>query len=245
MSLKSLSSIDVLNNKVKNRERQIDHLTRQLTGQQTLLDKKEQENEHEKKKFDSKLAVEMDKRNRLHELKHAKLQDKIRVKDEKLRLLSNIIQSDELPKRLRRSQSLDDLSEANNSKEQRPVIESVQITPATTEMATTRNDLYFTPRVGREADTDGDVAKKLFRGNIIPTCSGGAQVVFDDVECLKQKSPVPSPNRKRPSAGGNGASSNMNTALAALSTINSINTIELASRCNVGIEGHIVKRTKI
>lgn len=143
------SSIDVLNNKVKNRERQIDDLTRQLRGQQTLLDKKEQEKEHQKKKFDSKLAVEMDKRNRLHELKHAKLQDKIRVKDEKLRLLSNIIQSDELPKRLRRSQSLDNLSEANNSKEQRPAIESVQITPATTEMATTRNDLYFTPRVGR------------------------------------------------------------------------------------------------
>uniref|UniRef100_A0A1B0B7Y8 Kinesin-like protein n=1 Tax=Glossina palpalis gambiensis TaxID=67801 RepID=A0A1B0B7Y8_9MUSC len=305
------SSIDVLNNKVKNRERQIDDLTRQLRGQQTLLDRKEQEKEHQKKKFDSKLAVEMDKRNRLHELKHAKLQDKIRVKDEKLRLLSNIIQSDELPKRLRRSQSLDNLSDASNSKEQRPAIESIQITPARTEIATPRNELYFTPRVGRgmaaankrhrrsrstgekwiehrapnpvplgtvlqpylknrksvtkltdmkdltgqrankyllvsqEADTDGDVETKLFKGNIIPTCGGGAQVVFDDVECLKQKSPVPSPNRKRPSAGGNGASSNMNTALAALSTINTIDTVELASRCNVGIEGHIVKRTKI
>lgn len=99
--------------------------------------------------------------------------------------------------------------------------------------------------VSQDADTDGDVETKLFKGNIIPTCGGGAQVVFDDVECLKQKSPVPSPNRKRPS-NGNGVLSNIGTTVSAMSALTSINSVnDVASRCNVGIEGHTVKRTKV
>lgn len=97
--------------------------------------------------------------------------------------------------------------------------------------------------VSQDADTDGDVETKLFKGNIIPTCGGGAQVVFDDVECLKQKSPVPSPNRKRSSNNANGMGGTIVSALSAINSINSAN--ELASRCNVGIEGHTVKRTKV
>lgn len=100
--------------------------------------------------------------------------------------------------------------------------------------------------VSQDADTDGDVETKLFKGDIIPTCGGGAQVIFDDVECLKQKSPVPSPNRKRPSNGGNGILSNMGTAASALSAIASVNSVpDVSSRCNVGIEGHSVKRSKV
>lgn len=53
--------------------------------------------------------------------------------------------------------------------------------------------------VSQVADTDGELETNIYKGNIIPTCGGGAQVVFDDVECLKQKSPVTSPYRKRPS----------------------------------------------
>lgn len=101
--------------------------------------------------------------------------------------------------------------------------------------------------VSQDADTDGDVETKLFKGNIIPTCGGGAQVVFDDVECLKQKSPVPSPNRKRPINGtSNCILSNIGTTASAISAINSMNTAtDVVSRCNVGIEGHTVKRTKV
>ncbi|XP_011296256.1 kinesin-like protein KIF23 [Musca domestica] len=308
------SSIDVLNNKLGNRERQIDDLTRKLRDQQNLLNKKEQEKEHQKKKFDSKLAVEVDRRDRLHELKHAKLQNKIRVKDEKLKLLSNIITSDDLAlAKLPRSRSIDNLTEDKDSQQaaqQQGVSGSIRTGTAT---ATPRTDVYSAARVPRgmaaanrrhrrsrsagekwiehraqnpvplgtvlqpylknrksitkltdmkdltghnankymlvsqEADTDGDVETKLFKGNIVPTCGGGAQVIFDDVECLKQKSPVPSPNRKRPINTDNGGIlSNIGTTVSALSALTSLNSAnDVASRCNVGIEGHTVKRTKV
>lgn len=89
--------------------------------------------------------------------------------------------------------------------------------------------------VSQEADTDGDVETKLYKGNVIPTCGGGAQVVFNDVECLKQKSPVHSPTRKRPSNG--------TLSVAVPSTITSAQ--DVASRCNLGIEGHSSKKSKI
>uniref|UniRef100_A0A1I8Q1N0 Kinesin-like protein n=1 Tax=Stomoxys calcitrans TaxID=35570 RepID=A0A1I8Q1N0_STOCA len=286
------SSIDVLNHKLSNRERQIDDLTRKLRDHQNIITKKELEKENQKKKFDSKLAVEVDRRDRLHELKHAKLQNKIRAKDEKLKLLSNIITSDELAlAKLPRSRSIDNLSE-DKEQQQAATAGSIRTVTAT---ATPRTDVYSgAPRVPRgmaaanrrhrrsrsagekwiehraqnpvplgtvlqpylknrksvtkltdmkdltghnankyilvsqDADTDGDVETKLFKGNIIPTCGGGAQVIFDDVECLKQTSPVPSPNL---------------SGLSAITSINSAN--EIASRCNVGIEGHTVKRTKV
>lgn len=43
--------------------------------------------------------------------------------------------------------------------------------------------------VAQEHDTDGELETKLFKGDIIPTSGGGAQVVFNDMECLKQLSP--------------------------------------------------------
>lgn len=77
--------------------------------------------------------------------------------------------------------------------------------------------------VSQAADTDGEVETRLYKGNVIPTCSGGAQVVFNDVECLKQTSPVASPHRKRASHDEN---------LAMSPTRN-----ELSERCSVGIQG--------
>ncbi|XP_075160839.1 kinesin family member pavarotti [Haematobia irritans] len=305
------SSIDSLNHKLSNRERQIDDLTRKLRDHQNLITKKEQEKENQKKKFDSKLAVEVDRRDRMHEMKHAKLQNKIRVKDEKLKLLSNIISSDDMAlSKLPRSRSIENISEDKDCMHQ-PTPGSVRTVTAS---ATPRTEVYSAVSrvhrgmaaanrrhrrsrsagekwiehraqnpvplgtvlqpylknrksvtkltdmkdltghnankyilVSQDADTDGDVETKLFKGNIIPTCGGGAQVVFDDVECLKQKSPVPSPNRKRPiNADNAGILSNIGTTVSALSAINSINSAnEIASRCNVGIEGHTVKRTKV
>lgn len=49
------------------------------------------------------------------------------------------------------------------------------------------------------ADTDGDLETRLYKGNVIPSSAGGTQVVFDEMEILKQKSPVVSPTRKRSS----------------------------------------------
>lgn len=135
------SSIDVLNNKVANRERQIDDLTRRLRDHQNLITKKEQEKENQKKKFDSKLAVEVDRRDRLHEMKHAKLQNKIRVKDEKLKLLSNIITADDIAiAKLPRSRSIDNISEEKELQHQ-PVVAPGSVRTATA-TGTPRTDIY-------------------------------------------------------------------------------------------------------
>ncbi|KAL7732009.1 hypothetical protein ACLKA6_015773 [Drosophila palustris] len=298
------SSIDVLNNTVSKRERQIQELTHKLNEQEQLLSQKEQQNEKQKKKFNSKLAVESDKNKREFDMKlreqRAKMQERMRIKDEKLRLVSNILQSEDVPS-LPRSQSSEDML---NEKDRGGFTARTESSvPPTTR--TERTDIYCTPRhglaaannrhrrsrsagdkwlehraanpvplgtimqpylknrksvtkltdmkeltghgttkyclVSQEADTDGDVETKLYKGNVIPTCGGGAQVVFDDVECLRQKSPVHSPTRKRPS--------NSNLSASAfggpLPSTGLTSVQDVASRCNLGIEGHSNKKSKM
>lgn len=47
--------------------------------------------------------------------------------------------------------------------------------------------------LAQEPDIDGEVETKLYKGDIVPTCGGGAQVIFNDVEKLKQESPTSGP----------------------------------------------------
>lgn len=47
--------------------------------------------------------------------------------------------------------------------------------------------------VAQEQDTDGELETKVYKGDIVPTCGGGAQVIFNDVERLRQESPTASP----------------------------------------------------
>lgn len=86
--------------------------------------------------------------------------------------------------------------------------------------------------ISQQADTDGELETRLFKGDIIPTMSGGAQIVLNDVECLKQASPVTSPNRKR-------TSTDLNANLSPLSKP------EVAARCSIGIEGHYNKKPRV
>lgn len=44
--------------------------------------------------------------------------------------------------------------------------------------------------ISQEQDTDGELETKLYKGDVVPTCGGGAQVIFNDVELLKQFSPT-------------------------------------------------------
>ncbi|XP_043280255.1 kinesin-like protein KIF23 isoform X2 [Venturia canescens] len=55
--------------------------------------------------------------------------------------------------------------------------------------------------VAQEHDTDGELETKLYKGDIVPTSGGGAQVVFNDVECLKQMSPTARRKRSGANAG--------------------------------------------
>ncbi|VVC96494.1 kinesin-like protein KIF23 [Leptidea sinapis] len=44
--------------------------------------------------------------------------------------------------------------------------------------------------LSQQQDTDGEVETMAYKGDIVPTCGGGAQVIFKDVELLKQFSPT-------------------------------------------------------
>ncbi|KAL2733466.1 kinesin-like protein KIF23 isoform X1 [Vespula maculifrons] len=44
--------------------------------------------------------------------------------------------------------------------------------------------------ISQNQDEEGELETKLYKGDILPTCGGGAQVVFNDMEYLKQLSPV-------------------------------------------------------
>uniref|UniRef100_A0A1B6D3A1 Kinesin-like protein n=2 Tax=Clastoptera arizonana TaxID=38151 RepID=A0A1B6D3A1_9HEMI len=46
-------------------------------------------------------------------------------------------------------------------------------------------------------DSEGDLETNIIKGDVVPTNCGGAQVIFNDMEILKQKSPGSSPTRKR------------------------------------------------
>jgi len=48
-------------------------------------------------------------------------------------------------------------------------------------------------------DTDGEVETKVYQGDVIPTTTGGKQVVFDNVDVLRQESPTASPRKTRSS----------------------------------------------
>lgn len=47
-------------------------------------------------------------------------------------------------------------------------------------------------------DSDGDIETRLYKGDVIPTSGGGAQVMFNDIEVLRQVSPTNSSPSKRP-----------------------------------------------
>lgn len=49
--------------------------------------------------------------------------------------------------------------------------------------------------IAQEAATDGEMETKLYKADIVPTCGGGAQVIFNDVERLRQESPTGSPRK--------------------------------------------------
>lgn len=87
----------------------------------------------------------------------------------------------------------------------------------------------------QEQNVQGDVETQLYKGDVIPSVGGGAQVVFNDVETLKQLSPTSSRLRKRSSScQGPGEDDDLDTVEA---------------RCSVSIEGHplpsVIKRTRV
>lgn len=92
--------------------------------------------------------------------------------------------------------------------------------------------------ITQEADTDGELETKLYKGDVIPTISGGAQVVFDDVECLKQMNPNDTPPRKRKSTNADDYRTPGKKPSGG-----PLESVE--SRCSVGIQGHSTKKQRV
>ncbi|XP_069699062.1 kinesin-like protein KIF23 isoform X2 [Periplaneta americana] len=54
----------------------------------------------------------------------------------------------------------------------------------------------------QEQDSSGELETRLYKADVVPTSGGGAQVIFNDVETLKQQSPTATPVRKRTASVG-------------------------------------------
>jgi kinesin family member 23 len=84
--------------------------------------------------------------------------------------------------------------------------------------------------ITQEPDTEGELETKLYKGDVIPTTSGGAQVIFDGVEMLKELSPT---SRKR------SADEDHQPNPQPLASIEMVQ-----SRCSIGIEGGRKKKSR-
>lgn len=94
------ASLDTLNRKLRDREEYIGQIEHNLGEKQYQLIKKDQEKEKQRRKFNSKIAEETDKKNREIESKlteqKRKMQDHIRSQEEKLRLVTDIVNGGDL-----------------------------------------------------------------------------------------------------------------------------------------------------
>ncbi|XP_055628782.1 kinesin-like protein KIF23 [Toxorhynchites rutilus septentrionalis] len=249
------SSIDDLNRRNRTLEERVRDLQTQLNQKTQQLNQKEMEKERQRKKYNSKIAVESEKMSRELELKlqqqKNKLQEEMRDKDERLRLVSEIIKGETPVKKVARSNSVDELATPVSSQTSAPPANGVLYTPRAARGIAVANPRhrrsrstgerwlehrapnpvplgtifqpYYVSRksvtklndardvtnakaskyclISQDADTDGDVETKIFKGDVVPTSGGGAQVIFNDVEFLKQHSPTKSPiSKKRPSS---------------------------------------------
>ncbi|XP_077483535.1 kinesin family member pavarotti isoform X1 [Amblyomma americanum] len=85
----------------------------------------------------------------------------------------------------------------------------------------------------QELDSGGDVEEQLFKGDVIPSATGGAHVVFNDVEAVKHLSPTS--NRLRKRSSGRAMPDDGDDFVSA--------------RCSVSVEGHsqppVIKRSRV
>ncbi|GIY46116.1 kinesin-like protein KIF23 [Caerostris extrusa] len=83
----------------------------------------------------------------------------------------------------------------------------------------TSNDVSKYVLQHQEQDSQGEVETQLYKGDVIPSAGGGAQVVFNDVEKLRQASPPTTYNLRKRSG-------------------DSVPLREVEDRCTVSVECH-------
>ncbi|XP_018405122.1 PREDICTED: kinesin-like protein KIF23 [Cyphomyrmex costatus] len=233
---KSETQIDVLLCKLNSANERIQILEQELKDRDLALNQRLIDKQRVKQRYNTKIQVETDKLNKEFEMRlrqqREHLQNQVKKKDDKLRLVQQIIvdendinptiaskkhqvselttrvvspdrdtrvaRKDRIPisnPRYRRSQSADRWID---HRPQTLVPVGTVLQPmmqrrrSVTQLTSPKEITDGASRyclVAQEHDTDGELETKLYKGDILPTSGGGAQVVFNDMECLKQSSP--------------------------------------------------------
>ncbi|XP_034950215.1 kinesin-like protein KIF23 [Chelonus insularis] len=240
---KTETQINSLLRKLNNANETIKNLQQELRDRDLVLNQRLIDKQKVKQKYNYKMQAETDKMHRELETKlkqqQQKLHDQMKEKDNKLKLMKQILDDEGNVISIKESQDLpvnNDIkqkftpqtpNDARSRKDRVPVANlrhrrsqsadrwidhrpgalvptGTVLQPlmrrrrSVTKLTSPKEITDGASRyllVAQEQDTDGELETKLYKADILPTSGGGAQVVFNDVECLKQLSPVS--NRKR------------------------------------------------
>ncbi|XP_058831630.1 kinesin-like protein KIF23 [Topomyia yanbarensis] len=236
------SLIDESNQRNRTLEKQVRELQQHLDQKTQRLNQLKINSERQQKKYNSIMAVESTTSREL-ELKlpdqKNKLKDEMREKDERLMLVSEIIEGRTPLKNAGRSISEDEWITPISSRVTAVRSNGILHTPrpargiavATPRYRRSRStderwlehrsanpiplgnllQPYYSSRksvtkltaahddTDAKTDTKGEIETKIFKGDVIPS-GAGPQVIFSDVECLKQYSPTKSQSRRKRSA---------------------------------------------
>ncbi|PBC29287.1 Kinesin protein KIF23 [Apis cerana cerana] len=231
---KTEEQIDSLLRKLNHANDTIRSLQHELKDRNMVLNQRLIDKQRVKQKYNTKMQVETDKMNKELEIKlrqqREQLQNQMKEKDDKLRLVKQILVDDNginsaISKdyvtptsnyiqttkgtdcrsrrdkaatanlRYRRSQSADRWVDHRPGAlvpigtVLQPLMRRRRSVTRLTDPKEITDGVSRYCLVAQEHDTDGELETKLFKGDIIPTSGGGAQVIFNDMECLKQLSP--------------------------------------------------------
>lgn len=94
------STIDSLNRRIRDKDEYISQVEQDLNEKQHQITKKDQEKDRQRRRYDTKLAEENEKKRREMEVKLSeqkrKMTDKMRTQQEKLRLVTDIVNGEDL-----------------------------------------------------------------------------------------------------------------------------------------------------
>ncbi|XP_012273994.1 kinesin-like protein KIF23 isoform X2 [Orussus abietinus] len=240
---KTEAQIDSLLRKLNGANDTIRTLQQELRDRDMALNQRIIDKQRVKQKYNSKIQAEADKMNRELEIKlrqqREHLQNQMKEKDDKLRLVKQILVDDNgvstvtIPQKESVPSTVTEAGDAASAKtpsctetrsrkdkiavsnpryrrsqsaerwiDHRPgalvplgtVLQPMMRRRRSVNRLTEARDITEGASryclVAQEHDTDGELETKLYKGDIVPTSGGGAQVVFNDVECLKQMSPT-------------------------------------------------------
>ncbi|UYV61403.1 hypothetical protein LAZ67_1004730 [Cordylochernes scorpioides] len=216
---KKLSSVehskDILSRKMEESERNQRNLKNLLEDRDMQIKQSSTESNKMKTKFQDRLAMEKERMNRImeHRLaeKQAELESKMCLSEDKIRQLRDILNAGdgwELPEQPQTATTASETRLSSTRTQAGAALWVDHRPPGSLEMGTVLQPQMKKRRsvsklqikdfkdpekyvlTHQEQDSQGEIETHLYKGDVIPSVSGGAQVIFNDVETLKQTSPT-------------------------------------------------------